>query len=302
MLIPDLNKTTECLKLSASTASTVTNYAQATLTAIPKLQNPPSWFAPIQNNLTTAQGHAHNWLKNICPAVTANLPRSIINFSQTFQSTSEEILGIQQAIESAGGQPSPQQRAAVGALFDDLAVALGDQEKAVASIQTDIKGHSSDVKTDQDRLASDLGAVSERFVNGSVWIQEMTAAIGDDFLDCSVLGPCIAIAEINLNISLKVGGIGSDPSLFTLVFAKAILKNQIDNSQAAQRAIQGVLDNWTTLKVKNEAVISDLKDAQDSQYINILSQIDLKTAQAQWRQLADFASGLTNQVLQARGL
>ena len=302
MLIPDLDKTKAYLKSSASAASTVTNYAQATVTAVPQLEDPPAWFAPIQNNLTAAQGHAQNWLEKICPAVTADVPQGIINFNDTFQSKSEQILEVLQAIENDGGQPTAQQRATIDALFGDLAIAISDQEKTVGSMQTSIKAYSSDVKTDQDRLASDLGAVSERFVNGHAWVQQMTAAIGDTFLDCNVLGPCIAIAEINLNISVKVGGIGSDPSLITLVFAKAILENQINNSQAAQRAIQDVLGTWTTLKFKNEAVLSDLNDAQDSQYINVLSQVDVKTAQAQWRQLADFAQSLMNQVSKARGL
>ncbi len=292
MLTPDLETTKKNLNNNAGAASEVTKYAQATISAVPKLQNPPDWFVPIQGHLATAQGHAKNWLRNICPSVTANVPQGIVDFNASFQSKSNGILAILQEIQSAGGQPSEQQRTNVAALFGDLTTAIAGQETALGSLQQQIKAYSTEIKADQDTLADDLGTVSARFVNAQVWIQQLNAAIGEHFLDGSVLGPCIAIVEIDMNVSFKVGGVGSDPSLVTLVFAKAILENQTGNSQAAQQALQSVLDTWTTLKVKNEAVISDLKDAEDAQYINVLAQVDLETAQAQWQQLADFASCL----------
>jgi hypothetical protein len=169
---------------------------------------------------------------------------------------------------------------------------MAAQASALKSLQNGIKAYSSDIKADQDRLARDLGDVGRRFVDGGTWVQALTTAIGDDFLEDSALGPCCAIVEIRMDVSFKAGGIQSDPSLITLVFAKAILENQTGNAEAAEQAVQGVLDGWTTLMAKTAAVVSDLNDAGKDQYLNVLAQADLQTAKTQWRQLADFASTL----------
>lgn len=290
MLTPDT--TEDNLKNNASAASVVTEYAQATITAVPTLPNPPDWFEPIQNDITTAQNHAQNWVGTICPAVTTGIPQGIISFNETFQAKTNQILNIVQEIQSASGQPDSAQRADIAGLFDDLNTAMGQQATAVGALQNQIVQYSNEIKTDQSTLAADLGNVSERFINGQVWIQQLTTSISDNFLDSQVLGPCSVIVTIDMNIQFKIQGVGADPSIITLVFAKAILENQVNNSSAAQNAVQAVLDSWTTLQAKNQAVIADLKDAQDAQYISVLVQVDLQTAQTQWQQLSDFASSL----------
>jgi hypothetical protein len=290
--VPDVGKTEQILNSSNSAASAATDYAQAALTAVPRIPNPPDWFAPIQSDLTTAQTHAQNWLTNLCPAVTSGIPTGVVNFNNTFQSTSQQILGIQQDIQNAGGSPTSDQRSSVASLFGSLITAMDNQQKTINSVQADIQTYLTDLKTDQNNLGNDLGTVADRFVSGHTWIEQLTATIGENFLNSTPLGPCIAIVSVDMNISIQIGGIGADPTLITLVFAKAILENQLSNSPAAQQAVQAILDTWTTLKVKSEAVISDLNEAQDSQYINIMSELDLETAQTQWQQLSDFASGL----------
>lgn len=296
MLNPDVSKTQAALQANANAAASLTNYAQATITAVPRVPNPPGWFAPMQADLATAQGHAQGWLQNICPAVTGGVPQSVVDFNGTFQSKSQQILDIQAAIDSGGGQPTALQRSMVSTLLADLSQAFARRSAAVTALQGDIKSYSTNVKNDQDALQADLATVSNRFVSGHTWVQQLTAAIGENFLDTQVLGPCTSIVQIDINVSLQVGGVPADPTLILLVFAKSILENQIDNSQAAQQAIQAVLDAWTTLKVKADAVAADLKDAEDSEYLAVLSQIDLETAQTQWQQLSDFASGLLSQL------
>ena len=292
MLAPDLTRTQASLQANADAASAATNYAQAAVTAVPRVADPPDWFAPIQADLTTAQAHAQNWITSICPAVTTGVPQGVIDFNATFQTQSGQILQIQQDIDGAGGQPTAAQRSSVNSLLQALTGAFAGQAANISTLQGDIIGYAANIKSDQDALQVDLGTVSNRFTNGGTWIQQLTAAIGDNFLNSTVLGPCTSIVEIDINISLKVGGVQSDPTLITLIFAKAVLENQIANSEASQQAVQAILDTWTTLKVKAEAVINDLKDAQDSAYLAILSQIDLQTAQTQWQQLSDFAAGL----------
>lgn len=286
-----VEQTETALRNNNNAATSVTNYAQAAITAVPRIPNPPDWFAPMEEDLKTAQSHADNWLNTLCPAVTTSVPQQVIDFNETFQQISGQILTIQKEIERAG-TPTAEQRQNVGAYFDSLTEKLSAQEQTITSLQSRIKAYFADVENDQDKMTSDLAAVAERFADGQTWIQKLRAAIGENFLDSNALGPCSTIVEVNMNVTLQIGGIGADPTLITLVFAQAILQNQFSNQGAAEQAVQSVLDSWTTFKAKTDAVISDLKDASDSRYLDILSESDLVSAQTQWRQLSNFAAGL----------
>ncbi|MPY24514.1 HBL/NHE enterotoxin family protein [Shewanella sp. YLB-07] len=282
------------IKAGADAAAIVTRYAQATLTAVPALPDSPSWVAPIEAHLQTAKGHATTWLQSICPDMCTNIPKSIIEYSSHFQTNSGEILNLLQQIQGSGGKANQQQRNSIKALFNQLGAHIQSQHKLLTALQNKIKSYSNNIKSDQDVLAADLGNVSEKFAGANEWIQNIKTDMGENFLQSTVLGPCIAIVEINTNISIKVQGSGANPAIITLVFAKAILENQTNNAAPAEQAVQAVLDSWATLNVKNEAVIADLQSASDDDYCNILEQVDLLTAQNQWQQLADYAQSLLN--------
>jgi hypothetical protein len=294
MLNPDIEKTKTSLLAGTTAASAATNYAQAAITAVPDLDDPPAWFAPIQKDLDTAQSHAQHWLDAICPAVSVDVPRGIIDFNATFQARTSQILDLMKEIEGGTGQPTAQQCGSIRALFGDLGAAIAAQEASVIRLQTEVRDYSADIKRDQDVLARDLGAVQQRFVDGRIWAQKMTAVLGETFLDSKSLGPCNAIPQINFNISVRVAEVASDPSLVTMVYAKAILEHQINNSRSAQLAVEAVLGGWTTLRVKNEAVIDDLNKAQPSQYVATINELNLRVAQTQWQQLSDFTANLMN--------
>lgn len=300
MLAPDPSTTEQALQSNAAAATAATNYAQATLTAVPPIRNAPDWFAPIQSDLTTAQTHARQWLITICPGVTGRVPQGIVDFAAVFRAKSASLLQIQQAIFSAGGSPTAEQRANVDTLLGGLSSAIATQQSAVALLQSQIAAYSTAIKSDQDALANDLGNVSARFASGGNWVQQLTATIGESFLQTTALGPCTAIVQIDMNISLQIGGIMADPTVIALVFAKAILENQLANAPLAEQAVQAMVDTWGTVKAKADAVAADLHDAQDSAYLAILSQIDLETAATQWQQLADYASKLIQQAGETR--
>ena len=294
MLTPDVEQTKAALNATNAAATSVTENAQAVVTAVPKIPNAPDWFAPIQNDLITAQGNANDWLQRICPALNG-VPNGIVNFNDTFQTDSGQILDVIQETADGGNPLTQDQRTTVESSLQDLSTQLDNQAQAIAALETDTKNYFTNINQDQDRLQNDLGTVSEKFAESQVWIQKLQAAMSETFLDSNVLGPCTVIVNIDMNLSFQLGNIGSDPTLNTLVIAKAILQNQINNYQTSQQAVQAILDLWTTLKSKNDAVLSDLKDArQDDQYIAILTKLDLETAQDQWQQLSDFASTLAD--------
>lgn len=67
------------------------------------------------------------------------------------------------------------------------------------------------------------------------------------------------------------------------------LSTLVTSSQLAMDSVQVILDTWATLQVKLQAVVTDLNDAE-KQIGNIMSLVDLQTAQTQWGQLQDFAN------------
>ena len=294
MLSTDVDQTKARVQASMAAATAVTQNAQATVTVVPILTDPPDWFVPIQNDLLKSQDHSNDWLNRICPAVNGGIPAQLVTFNHAFQSSSSPILDVLNAA-GAGASLTADQRGTVDTALAALSGAVAAQEQSVLSLLATIKSYFVTLAGDQDALQADLGIVTQQFADSHVWIQEMSAAMGETFLESNVLGPCMAIVQIDEHVQLQLGGIGTDPTLNALVLAKAILQNQAANDGTTLQAVQAVLDSWTTLKVKFEAVIADLKDAaSDDRYLAVLTQLDLATARTQWQQLADFANGLTN--------
>lgn len=260
------------------------------------LTDVPNWYVGVQADLKTAQGHASNWLNNICPAVSTANPQGIVDFNQTFQAASQQMINILVAIQNqTASHPTAAQRTAVNTQLQSLLQAASAQQTAITTIENQIKQYSADIKSDQDTLNNDLGVISQRFTDSHTWVTQVSTILQDNFLNTQTLGPCYPIVMIDFNVTLKVNNTGCDPSLIAIVFAQAILKNQINNSAAAQQAVQALLDSWAALVSKCQAVISDLQQADDDAYISIMEQIDLQTAQDQWQQLADYAQTLIPQ-------
>lgn len=70
---------------------------------------------------------------------------------------------------------------------------------------------------------------------------------------------------------------------------EAALGNLVTESQTAMASVQVILDTWTTLSVKIQAVVTDLDDSEKA-IGDIMSLVDLTTAKDQWAQLETFAT------------
>lgn len=67
------------------------------------------------------------------------------------------------------------------------------------------------------------------------------------------------------------------------------LSSLVTMSQLAMDSVQVILDTWATLQTKLKAVVTDLTDSEN-QIGDIMSLVDLTTAQTQWGQLETFAN------------
>lgn len=70
---------------------------------------------------------------------------------------------------------------------------------------------------------------------------------------------------------------------------ESALGSLVTLSQLAMESVQVILDTWATLQSKLAAVVTDLNDSE-KQIGNIMSLVDLQTAQTQWGQLETFAN------------
>ena len=290
MLTMDVDQTRARLQTCTAAATTVAKHAQATVTTIPRIPNPPGWFQPIAADLKAAQDHAKDWLRRLCPAISRGMPDGLQGFNDAFQTATGDVLDVLDSV-GEGDALTDGQRAQVDAALSDLTAALTSREQAVTTLLADVKTYFTTINGDQDKLQADLGVVSAQFADSGKWIEQLDTVFTASFLDDNVLGPCTVIVSVNVDVTLRLGQTGADPTFNTLVIAKAILRSQIGNFTEAQQALGDILDTWTTYRLKIGAVVSDLKDASaDDQYLAILSRLDLKTAQRQWQQLADFAA------------
>ncbi len=283
----------EDLKQATSSATNVTNYAQASITAVPVLRKAPDWYVPINDDIRTVQGNSKNWINQMCPLISRQIPLAIIDFNGQFQRSGHNLGNIFGAIKNQpGSKPSIAQRKSVTDLLNDILTQVCTQQKGVTETLSAMRAYVTTIDNNQQMLANDLSIATSKFLNGAKSVVEMTAAIGENFIDNNILGPCNVIVNININISLKVSGLNIDPMLTTIVYAKAILENQVSNMRLSQLAIQNILDAWSITQKKFNLVISDLNDATDDDYASCIKQLDFDIAQKQWQQLADFAQSL----------
>ena len=281
------------LSNAISQATTVTNYAQASITAVPQLQGSESWMPQIEADVTTAQANAQNWLSNICPAISATMPQQIISFNGDFQTASQEILSILQEINNQpDGLPTADEKNSVNAQLNSLITGLNALQESSNTLLTSIGNFASALNTDQQTLAADLNSVLTQYADGASYVRQISAIIGETFLNSTVLGPCNSIVMVDMNISIKVEQTGCDPDLISIIYIKTILSTQIGNLQASQLSAQLMLDSWNILNKKIAAVITDLGAAADDQYVAFIEQLDIANTQTQWQQLADFAKTL----------
>ncbi len=271
----------------------LTNYAQAALTAIPKLKQPPDWFRSVQPHIADAQQHANEWKYELCPQSTVTLPQGILAYNSTFQTVSQQLLTLLQDIEaSPGGEPSSEQQLYGNAKFTQLVDALTKQQQAVKQLEQQLAAFHQDIVEDHLVLSEDVIEAQTHFAEGHSWVNIIKQQLTTDYLDCQQLGPCRSIVQIKMDININIQGTGADPTVITIVFIQTFLKQLVQEQEQLAPALQGMLVMWGTVNNKYAAVLADLKQAQGEAYTHILKQIDLETARQQWAQLAAFTEQL----------
>jgi predicted nucleic acid-binding Zn-ribbon protein len=174
-------------------------------------------------------------------------------------------------------------------------------KKALANIETAIKGLTAEVTATAIAAGVSLAVIG----TGLVLIAtggEVKPIIGAVVCVVGMVGVGLSVAFLITSINNLVQEESEkskdelEISLLTqqvtaLDTVEKVTGGLVDKSQEAAQAVQIILDTWGTLKVKLEAVINDLESSEE-EIGNIMSKVDLQTAQAQWNQLQDFAEAM----------
>lgn len=278
---------TKDIKDTITAAQQITDYAQASITLVPTIPDPPSWYSTISADISTAQSHSKNWLNVLCPGTTSQMPKTITAFNPIFQSKTAKVLQI---VDDIKGKISDKQKAEIHGLFEDIISAIKAQHSTSTYIAGELKKYIENANQDQSKLTSDLNVIKQHDLKGAANITTIQNIMGEKFMNSTTLGPCNVIVSIDINISIKINQISSNPQLLAYAFISEFIKNMIANIKNIQIPLQSFFDLWNDILVDYQTLISDLNSASDDAYLGFIEKLDLRQAQKDWKTLADFVA------------
>ena len=273
----------------------VTAYCHAVLNTVVNPVTPPDdtpdetkkmlkdWYAKFTTDLVNAQGHATSWINDIGPRVNATVPQSIIDYSNLFKATTDEILRI---LNDSNMAPNEPQRGTIVTLLKALHKQLGAQEDSLTSLLQDLKTFSTHIIDDHKNLLEGQNGAQKIINLDQQTIDSITGQIAkineamqkDDtavLMSFLGLGLAIFVCVCAFAIAVATGGaaapivvcavagLGVAASITTAVVYSdkvnaelAELHKQqaeLTDVQAQVAALQGITNSIDGLKNQNEA-------------------------------------------------
>lgn len=291
MFAPDVSTTEGQLQQQVSAAQEVTQYCQAVTTLVPAYAEAVT-EPDLQKMLQTVQTDTQTWSNNLCAACTQDVPNQFVTFNSTFTTTANRLTSDCQALENNPNDASA--RADLLAQLQNLLSQLQQIGQQTSDLQTQLVAFENITQNDHTLIANGLATLASDIPHGSTIIQSVQADLGVNFFSSQQLSPCIAIIQIDEQVSLKVTETAaSAPVVIPFVLAQSLLTSLQTNNEHATAALSNILDTWQSLSNKYQSVITDVTNADSSQIGSIVQQLDIQAAATAWQQLAQFASQFT---------
>jgi hypothetical protein len=291
VLAPDVSATESQLQQQVSAAHEVTQYCQAVTTLVPAYAEAVT-DPDLQKMLQTVESDTQNWSNSLCAACTQNVPNQFVSFNSTFTTAANRLTSDCQALESNPNDTSA--RADLLAQLQDLLNQLQQIGQQATTLNKQLVAFQNTVQNDHTLIANGLTTLAAEVPHGSTIIQSVQADLGVNFFSSQQLSPCIAIVQINEEVSLKVTETAaSAPEVIPFVLAQSLLTSLQTNNEHATSALSNILETWQSLSSKYQSVITDITNAESSQIGSIVQQLDIQAAATAWQQLAQFAGQLT---------
>jgi len=193
-------------------------------------QPPPSWFAGLYANLQTAQTDAGNWVQNLAPQMTSNIPNVIMNTSSLFQAGAQQIASLL----SQAGQPGSSEQDLLNQAIQ-VVQALQQQVQAnkatIDGMSTQLTEFSSQLQTDHDALESGTTSIQSALSADQTDIANMNANItnlqasiryANQQLMASEISTSVGIFILVTGLALTVGTLGTGSMAGALVMGAGV--------------------------------------------------------------------------------
>ena len=284
-LAPALDTSQASMTSHLNVTSAITSYCHALLntTLRPATSPPEDWFTQFSSRLAVAQQHGQNWITNLGPAISSQVPQTIIDYGDTFSAATGDILGILQA---SGNNPSPDQVKQIHQLIGALLTELGAQKKTILDLQGQLRTFASDLISDHKNLLDGANDAQKEIGADEAMVAEIKSQINlvqvqiqqdsQAALESQVgLGIAIFVTIVAIAIAVGTGGaaaplvamgigvLGVGGAIAgTIIFSEKVkqdiaklhkLQSQLSDEQAQVTALDAITTSVEGLASQNEA-------------------------------------------------
>jgi hypothetical protein len=294
VLAPDPAAAQQQLTQHVDAATVVTQYAQAVQTLVAAYEDVVT-DAGVRAVVDGAQRHAQTWTSGLCASCADTVPHLFVDFAGAFEAQ-EQAMGadVRALLVDASDQTA---RDDLAARLNALSVALVARGGSAAAVRRDLQTFQSTIQADHDAITVSLAAL-EATGQGSILVQRAQAALELDFLQPQQLSPCLAIVQIDEQVSINLAAVAGAPrggDIVAAVLVEALLAALRTHDESAGQALSDLADTWQVLVDKYTSTAADLARAEGAGIAAVLQEMDLQASAAAWNQLAAFARSVTAQ-------
>lgn len=288
-LSPDIDWITQLLSTNFLAGNALTTYAHTLLNIVPFPLDPqPSWFAPLNANLRSAQADAQRWIDTDGPAVAAGLPQTWIDYADLFIPTGRALANrVAQIKQNPGRIPTEAERQELLQLLGQLSNRAQAARAAAAELQGRLSRFAAQVEAQRSALTNDIKVADATLNDDEAQVlqlrdqlgqlQAKVSAIAEDvknsFTNAATSGATFSFTILSYSVEAIVAGatfpvFGIAGGILALTFAavqetledRALLKDLKDIAdtqvmltaeQQQIAALQGIIDTLIRLRDQN---------------------------------------------------
>jgi Bacillus haemolytic enterotoxin (HBL) len=293
-MAPDPTATSNTLTDGYNAQNTVTVYCH-TLQNIQLNWNSangpvPSWFTTLSQALTVAQAHAATWVTTLGPEIFSTIPQSLINYGNTFNQATNDIINIINGVTPTNPLTSAQQTQ-ITQLLQAVLDQLNSETTTLADVTTSLQQFSTDVQNDNTAFQSGqlsaqqaVGLEQSQIASIQAQINLVQTEIAQDskLALASEIGIGVSIFMVVAGVALTIATDGAAAPLLlagvgvlatgaaiagTIIYSPKVqsdlnqlytLQSELTSDQQQVAALNGIISSLGALITANEAATQAL--------------------------------------------
>ncbi|TRV05475.1 MAG: non-hemolytic enterotoxin lytic component L1 [Microcystis wesenbergii Mw_MB_S_20031200_S109] len=242
----------------------------------------PDWFDALQLELDAAKVLANEWIDDIAPTMTSKIPNHIIDYSTTYDATTDEILNQldqNEAYRKTNGKDDPAAVQNVSDLIQALEQAASGIIKDMDDINTRLTTWGDKMQKSHDNLFKGTASIQKAEIDLQADIEKMNNAIAGLNAEIDLQRKAIAGAGIAIGVGLLMLVAGVALCIATAGTA-AVAAGVVAGLGAA--AVIGGAVTWGVMQSKIDTELGKIADdnkkiADDKRQIVALQGLTLAT-------------------------